>query len=231
MTAILQACLNGGRAPGAHAALPLTPADLAADLADCLAAGAEEAHVHPRGADGLESVAAEDVSAALAALRPLGAPLGLSSQEEIPTPDGIAAAILAWDQTPDYVSVNFHEAASPGIRRALAEKGVGVEAGIWTTADVARFHDGPPPMRILIEIMERDVGKALAEADAVLSALDRVDTATPRLLHGMGRTAWPLLRRAQLLGLSARIGFEDVLFDEAGAPALSNAQLVREALQ
>lgn len=229
MSPILQVCQNGDRSAADHSAAPLTPAALAADLAASLSAGADETHLHPRDGNGLESLAAEDMTSAVAVLRPLGAPLGVSTQEGIDTPEGAAAAIAIWDAKPDYASVNLHEDHARAVRRALDAAGVGCEAGVWTVADVPRLADGPAPLRILIEIMEEDPAKALADADEVLSALDRVDGVTPRLLHGQGRSAWPLLRRAQALGLSCRIGFEDVLFDEDGALAANNAALVAMA--
>jgi len=66
---MLQACLNGARGHDYSAAVPLTPEALARDAAACLAAGANEFHVHPRDAGGQESFAAEDIGAALKAIR------------------------------------------------------------------------------------------------------------------------------------------------------------------
>ena len=50
------------------------------------------------------------------------------------------------------------------------------------------------------------------------------------LLHGEDEGAWPVLRLAGRLGLATRVGLEDTLFLPEGQPALSNAQLVAEAL-
>ncbi|MDO4263610.1 MAG: 3-keto-5-aminohexanoate cleavage protein [Deinococcus sp.] len=50
------------------------------------------------------------------------------------------------------------------------------------------------------------------------------------LLHGEGRSAWPLLRKAKLLKVQARIGLEDTLERPDGTPAGDNAELVRLAL-
>ena len=49
--------------------MPLTPAEVAASAAAAVEAGAEAVHVHPRGADGAESLEAGDIAAAVAALR------------------------------------------------------------------------------------------------------------------------------------------------------------------
>jgi uncharacterized protein (DUF849 family) len=49
---IVQACLNGSRTIGFHQRLPLTSEDIANDGASCIAAGAAELHLHPRGAAG-----------------------------------------------------------------------------------------------------------------------------------------------------------------------------------
>jgi len=51
----------------------------------------------------------------------------------------------------------------------------------------------------------------------------------PVLLHGEGTSAWPALLLAGRLGLSTRIGLEDVLVLPDGAPAEDNAALVRAA--
>ncbi len=59
---IIQACLNGARASGFHRRLPLNSEDMARDSASCTAAGAAELHLHPRGADGKESLAAVDTT-------------------------------------------------------------------------------------------------------------------------------------------------------------------------
>ena len=57
---IVQACINGARPRDFHPRLPLTAEAMAADAAACVAAGAAELHIHPRCADGRESLAAVD---------------------------------------------------------------------------------------------------------------------------------------------------------------------------
>jgi uncharacterized protein (DUF849 family) len=47
---IVQACMNGAR--DFHPALPLTVEATARDGASCVAAGAAELHLHPRGPTG-----------------------------------------------------------------------------------------------------------------------------------------------------------------------------------
>jgi uncharacterized protein (DUF849 family) len=51
----------------------------------------------------------------------------------------------------------------------------------------------------------------------------------PVLLHGEGTSAWPALLLAARLGLSTRIGLENVLVLPDGAAATDNAALVRAA--
>ena len=77
-----------------------------------------------------------------------------------------------------------------------------------------------------------------AGADDILPPADDVDTLlaalaglSPILLHGQDAVAWPVLRRAQALGLDTRIGLEDTLTLPDGSPAPDNASLVRAALQ
>ena len=103
---MLQACLNGARGHDYHPAVPLTPEALARDAAACLAAGASEFHVHPRDAGALESFAADDIGAALKAIRASVAsvPVGISTREGIMAdPAARQRAFQAWKILPEYV--------------------------------------------------------------------------------------------------------------------------------
>jgi uncharacterized protein (DUF849 family) len=232
---MLQACLNGGRAKSEHIAIPCTPEELAADARACLGLGVAEFHIHPRGADGLESLAPNDVAAALQAVRASapGAPIGLSTGAWI-RPGGRArrAAIRAWSILPDYVSVNLVEEDAPEVIALATEKGIGVEAGLWTVADARRFAALPLAgtcLRALIEINEQDADEGLDVARAIIAVLDDAGLVLPRLLHGLDATQWPLYRQSLRLGLEARIGFEDGLRLPSGETAPSNAALIAAA--
>ncbi len=61
----VKACLNGERSKDQHPAVPVTPAELAAEAAAAVNAGAEAVHIHPRGSDTAESILADDVGALL----------------------------------------------------------------------------------------------------------------------------------------------------------------------
>ena len=78
---MLQACLNGGRDKGFHAATPLTPRELAADARAVVDAGAELLHIHSRDAAGRESLDPDDTARALDAIRASvpGIPVGVST--------------------------------------------------------------------------------------------------------------------------------------------------------
>ena len=57
---IVQACINGARPAAYHPNLPLAAEAMAGDALACVAAGAAELHIHPRSADGRESLSAVD---------------------------------------------------------------------------------------------------------------------------------------------------------------------------
>lgn len=231
---IIQACINGARPAGHHPQLPLTPEATLRDSRACIAAGAAELHLHPRDADGHESLRAVD--AAMAALRTAcpGTLIGVSTGDWI---EGDAAAtracIAAWENLPDYASVNLSEPDAPAVMALLTEKRVGIEAGLATVADAQRFLSLPDchrVFRVLIEIEEQHQPTADLIADDIMQLLDAADLHRPRLLHGFDATAWHFVRRAQELRYSTRIGLEDVQMRPDGSICTGNAQLVADAV-
>jgi uncharacterized protein (DUF849 family) len=232
---LLKACLNGGRQLDDHPRCPITPAELAADGAAALAAGAEALHVHPRDEDGFESLAAPDVAATVEAMREIvDAPIGVTTAAWImPDPDERLRAVGDWTVLPDFASVNFHETGAVELAGALLERDIAVEAGVFhpqaaTTLAASGLADRL--VRILLEPADESVQAAMATVEAVERVLEGVAPAVPRLLHGHGDTAWDLLAEAARRGYDARIGIEDTIRMPDGSRAHDNAELVRAAL-
>ena len=229
MTVLVKACLNGNRAPGAHPALPVTADQLAADGAAAVVAGAQALHIHPRGPDGRESLAAVDevVRAVKAAVA--GIPVGVSTGAWMePDVAARAGAVRAWRE-PDFASVNLSEEGHVEVMAACAQAGVGIEAGLWRVEDVdALVASGYAGLlvRALIEPRGEDAAGSLVIAEAINAALDAAGIGAPRVQHGFGGPTWEVIRRAKELGLGWRVGLEDVFELPDGSPAGSNAELV-----
>jgi uncharacterized protein (DUF849 family) len=230
---MVQVCLNGPRGAADGAAVPLTPESLAQAAAEAVAAGATDIHVHPKTPCGQDSLSPRVVAATLEAIRarvsvPVGVTTGAWAE---PDPRARLARVRSWTVLPDHASVNWHEPGAESLAAALIDLGVGVEAGIWSGTDAAeRFAVsalGPKVLRVLAEVTAAD-----AAEDSARTLLAELGTAhdRPVLLHGGDDGAWPVLRLAGRLGLATRIGLEDTLLLPEGQPALSNAQLVAEAL-
>jgi uncharacterized protein (DUF849 family) len=232
---MLQACLNGTRDKGFHSAVPCTAQELAVDAKAVIEAGAQELHVHPRDGMGRETLQPGDTAEALQAIRASvpGVPIGVSTGWWI-SPGGRARQkdFRAWRVLPDHVSVNLIEEDAPEIIAIALEKGIGVEAGLWSKRDAERFVTLPDArrcLRVLIEINEQDVVAGREAAHDIIAVLDRSNLHLPRLLHGCDVTKWPLYREALRLKLDARIGFEDGGVLPSGQRAENNAELIRAA--
>lgn len=233
---MLQACLNGGRSRDFHPAVPLSADELATDAKAVIAAGAQQIHLHVRGNDGKESLHPDDVARTLAAVRSAvpGVPLGLSTGWWI-SPKGRARQehIRAWQILPDYVSINLIEEDSAEVIDLAQSKGIGVEAGIWSPADAAKFIAHPAArrcLRVLIEINEQDLSAGMAACRGIMALLDRAGVGLPRLLHGLDATVWDFYRETLAQGLDARIGLEDGKHLPSGAVADGNPALIRAAV-
>lgn len=229
---LVKAAINGGRMPAEHPAIPVTPAQQAAEAAAAVQAGAGAIHVHVRGPDGRESLAPEDLARALDAICAAcpGTPVGVSTGAWIvPDPGHRLALVGAWEVLPDFASVNLHEEGALQLARLLLDRGVGVEAGVWTTRDAQLLVGSGLAgecLRVLIEPAQQP-GDASGELASIEAVLDRVHL--PRLLHGYESSAWEFVRLAAERGYDTRIGFEDTLALPDGSPAASNAALVAAA--
>jgi len=236
MGVLVQACLNGARAPGAHPELPLGADALGADAAAAAAAGARSFHVHPRDAAGAETLDRAAVDAAVGAIRAAcpGVPVGVSTGAWIvPDLGARLAAIRSWTSAPDVASVNLSEDGHGDVMAALRDSGIGIEAGVWSVADAAALGASgfaPDVARVLVEAEVEGPATAVATAAAIDRALDRLGIHAPRLHHGAGRATWAVLRRAVVAGHDIRVGLEDTLVLEDGTPAASNAGLVAAAV-
>jgi uncharacterized protein (DUF849 family) len=236
---MLKACLNGGLRRDQHPAVPITPSELAADAVRCESAGAGAVHVHPRDDEGRETLEAPAVDAAMVALRRAcpELPIGVSTGAWIePDPHARVAAIEKWTVLPDFASVNAHEHGAELVAAALHARGIGVEAGLWTPEAVRRrLRWRTPCLRLLLECMEPEEERALANARAMLATLaaDHKPRAAGRasvLLHAEGPAVWAVLGEAVRLGLDTRIGLEDTRTMPDGTMAPDNLALVETAL-
>ncbi|MFI6250963.1 3-keto-5-aminohexanoate cleavage protein [Streptomyces sp. NPDC051016] len=232
---MLQVCLNGRRTGADGAGVPLSPASLARSAAEAVAAGAAEIHVHPRTPCGRESLSPRAVGPALEAIRarvrvPVGMTTGAWAE---PDPAARLERVRSWSVRPDFASVNWHEPGAGELAAQLLDLDIGVEAGIWSGTDgAARFAAsplGPRVLRVLAEVTDPDPATAEDSARSLLAELGTAH-GRPVLLHGEEGGTWPVLRLAGRLGLATRIGLEDTLLLPDGERALSNAELVREAL-
>jgi uncharacterized protein (DUF849 family) len=231
---MLQVCLNGARSRAECSHLPVTADELAVAAREAVAAGAEDVHLHPKDRDGQDTLEAAIVAAAVSAVRAAvpGIPVGVTTGAwATADPHARAAHVRSWTVIPDHASVNWHEDGATEVAAALLDRGVGIEAGIYSgTPAVQRFLDWPGSrrvLRVLAEITEPAPQDALHAAARLLDELG--SAATPVLLHGEDATAWPVLRLSASRRLDARIGLEDVLHLPDGTPAPGNAALVRVA--
>lgn len=233
---LIQACLNGARPPAAHPALPVTPVQLASDIAAAIEAGADCIHLHPKDVDGLDTLDADAVDAVMTAVRFVfpSVPIGVTTGAwALPDPAARVEAIRRWTVLPDLASVNWHEAGSEAVAAALLEHGIGIEAGLWSLDAVEAWSASPlrrDVARVLIELPE-GIGETelVILSQDMLEAVRAVAPQVPVLLHGEARSAWPALRHAVALGLQTHIGLEDTLRLPDGSTAPDNAALVRAA--
>ncbi|MEU6984413.1 3-keto-5-aminohexanoate cleavage protein [Streptomyces sp. NPDC046324] len=232
---MMQVCLNGTRGPGDSAAVPMSPDAMAESAARAVAAGARDVHVHPRTPCGGDTLSPRVLAVTLAAIREaVGVPVGVTTGAWAePDPVRRVERVRAWTVLPDHASVNWHEPGAEELAAALLERGVGVEAGLWSGTDgPARFLRSPLAprvLRILAEVTDPDPTTAGSTARSLLADLGTAH-GRPVLLHGEDGGTWPVLRLARRLGLATRVGLEDTLVLPDGAPAESNAQLVSTAL-
>ena len=185
----MKACLNGGRTRSEHPAVPQTPSELAADAIAVARAGAFAVHVHPRAADGAQTMDAAACDSAVAAIRGAAPrmPVGLSTSEAIARdPFARADAVKTWRRPPDFVSVNFSELGWAGIVRAALHAGIGVEAGLSTPADAEELARSPFAHQLVRAIVEVDgVEQAWAVSELVPEGV-------PQLWHGDGDGTWEI---------------------------------------
>jgi uncharacterized protein (DUF849 family) len=234
---LIKVALNGGRKRSEHPGIPITALELGAEAAASVAAGAEAIHFHARSPNEKESVRPEDVAAGLVGIRSrvAGTPVGVSTGAWIePDVERRYDAVSRWMVLPDFASVNFKEDGAAILAELLMSKGVAVEAGISDVAGTSIFlRSGLEPrcLRLLIEPMEQDLGRALENLRTMLAVLDEGRSDCSRVVHGMGATAWDLIDEAVARGYGTRVGFEDVLTLPGGGGASGNAELVAEAVR
>ncbi|MDT5248649.1 MAG: hypothetical protein QOJ28_1283 [Mycobacterium sp.] len=230
----VKACINGARTPDQHPNLPVTPEQLAAAAVAAHQAGAQAVHMHPKTADGKDSLEPAAVDAAVTAVRAAapGLPLGVTTGFwALPDAEARIRAVEGWTVLPDFASLNWHEPGSPELAEVLLGRGLGVEVGLfhpeaaasWAKSDIAKHC-----MRVMIELQgDEDV----AVADDMLARVHAAGSPAPVLLHGFDESCWPLLEHAGVVGVQTRIGLEDTLRLPDGTMAPDNAALVSAAVR
>ena len=233
---LLQACVNGARDIAEHPWLSADATVVAADAARAVEAGAAEVHVHPKDAAGRDSLAPDDVARWLRAMREacpdvsVGVTTGDWAEPDV---ERRLAAIGAWDELPDFASVNWHEAGADDVATALLRRGVGVEAGLWDAAGFEVWKRSPVRgecLRVLIELPDEAAETVRDHAEGMIAHVELEEPGVPVLLHGEEGSTWPAFDVAVQGGWDSRIGLEDTLLLPDGSTAPGNAALVRAAV-
>ena len=234
---LVQAALNGGTTRGEHPAVPLTPAELASEASAASLAGAGAFHLHPRDGSGEQTLVAEHVLAAVAAVRgATGLPVGVTTG--IWTVHGDVQRrldlVAGWTgpNRPDYASINMNEPGIDDLADLLTSLGIGIEAGVWTADDarvlgLSGFRDRL--LWVLMEPEELTGAAAVATAGEAAAELARLGITVRQVRHGYDLATWDVLRASIADGQDIRVGLEDTRVLPDGSFATGNGDLVAAA--
>ncbi len=228
----LQAALNGARN---HPAVPRSPAEIAAESAAAVAAGAQSVHVHAFNDSGVQSLAAHDVAAVLRAVRAAcpGLPVSMTTSAEAEAdPARRIELVERWTEVPDLVTANQGEDGIVELCDLLVRRGIGIEAGLLSLDDArafARAGVAPLCVRVMVEPLDADPDTAVVHAAAIEELVTGAGITLPQVHHGDGVALWSVLRRAIPRGHGIRTGIEDTPDLPDGGQARDNAELVAAA--
>jgi uncharacterized protein (DUF849 family) len=233
---IVKACINGARPPSDHPALPVLPEQFAREARAAVDAGASLVHVHPRRADGAESLDAQTGTAVLTAIREAcpGVRVGVTTGAWIvPEPSRRLDLVRSWTTLPDFASVNLSEDGAVRLCEELLGTGIGIEPGLATVEDTRLLVASglaPRAERLLVEVDGADDDQQVGLAAAIDALLDAAGVAAQRVHHGSERSTWAVLARAFDVGHHVRVGLEDTLVLPDGSTARDNGELVAAAV-
>lgn len=228
----LQAALNGGRE---HPSVPRTPDALAGEARAAVAAGAASLHLHPYDEHGEQTLAPGPCAETLRAVREAcpAVPISLSTSAAIePDPERRYELVESWTAPPDLVTANQGEAGIADLCSLLAERGIGIEAGLLSRADAVAFVESglaPDCERALVEPLDPDPEDAVAHAAAMEGTLADAGIRLEQVHHGDGIASWAVNRRAVERGHGIRTGLEDTPVLPDGRLASGNGELVAAA--
>jgi uncharacterized protein (DUF849 family) len=230
----LQAALNGDRI---HPAAPRDPIAIAEAARAAIVAGAQSVHVHAFDSSGRETLDGASCARVLRAIRDRcpGVAVSLTTSATIVSdPAGRIAIVEGWTEMPDLVTANQGEPGIAELCELLVSRGVGIEAGLLSTADARSFVRSALAdrcRRVLIEPLDLDPDTAVRHAAAIADIVISAGISVEQVHHGYGVACWAVNRRALLQGHGIRTGLEDVTLLPDGQPARDNADLVAAAAQ
>jgi len=234
---LIQVALNGGTTRAEHAAVPITPDELAAEARAAQLAGAGAFHLHPRDSAGAETLAPEHVLGSVAAVRAAtGLPVGVTTGIWTVGGDVRRRLALVADWTgadrPDYASINMNEPGIEELADLLTSLGIEIEAGVWTAGDARVLGASGFRDRIRWVLMEPEddtPAAAVRSAAAAAAELAALGITARQVRHGYGAVTWDVLRAAIADGQDIRIGLEDTTVLPGGVVAAGNGDLVAAA--
>ena len=235
---MIQAALNGDRRCNEHPGIPCSAEELARDAAACVSAGAVELHLHPRDANGVETLDPLTIYSTVRQVKAVAnVPVGVSTGAWIePDLERRLTLIRSW-YGPDYASVNCSEDGAIEVMYALISAGIGIEVGIGTPEEVDIFARSLLVFsNAVVRILVEPIGAELPDEDAAKTRFDaihhRLDTLgfmNPRLQHTDGPLTWFALRDAAAPGMGFPDWIRGHLDRSATQSRASNAELVEAA--
>ena len=222
-------------------ALPITPQEIAADAAACVAAGAAIVHLHARLADGTPTQDKAVYQQIIAAVRErcdaiiqvsTGGAIGMSAAERL-APLSLAPEMA----TLSMGSVNFGDevfinppADIARFARTIQDYGIKPEleifdAGMLTTA-VRWIGKGWLAAPVHVDFVLGVPGAMAGTPESLMFLRSQLPPGATWTVAGIGAAQLPLAVLAIVLGGHVRVGFEDNIFYRKGELATGNAQLV-----
>ena len=235
----MKAAINGGRSYDENAAVPITPAEIAAASVAAVAAGADIVHAHARTADGGQTIHPDDIARMIEDIRAEESTTIVGTTTGLWTCSGHVERmhlLESWrdDLLPDFASVAFCEEGAAEAAELVLARGMVLESAVWSMDDVpallaaSTLHQN---VRILIEPEDEEIEAAIAHARQMAKAVRDAGVTAPILYHGYDETAWPLVVAALEDGAEVRVGFEDMLVLDDGTAAADNVAMVELALK